>query len=164
GTGLAPAPTRVWEPVPTRGVRSMIIRLVAASALAMEIAIHADLAPDRLREVPYAGVGFVLAAVLLSLALVGVLGHRRRGCPSGRLATNSTPIPTHSATPSNTARLSGGLGQRRRPRAGRAAGRGGVHRLPDHRHPAIGKRVCIATWARCRPLASSRGTVSLGCW
>jgi len=57
----------------------MIIRLVAASALAMEIAIHADLAPDHLREVPYVGVGFVLAAVLLSLALFGVLADRPRG-------------------------------------------------------------------------------------
>jgi hypothetical protein len=47
--------------------------------LAVEIAIHADLAPDHLREIPYIGVGFVLASLLLTLALLGVLADRRVG-------------------------------------------------------------------------------------
>lgn len=47
--------------------------------LAAEIAIHVKLAPDHLREIPYIGAGFVLASVLLAVAVVGVLLDRRAG-------------------------------------------------------------------------------------
>jgi hypothetical protein len=57
----------------------VIIRFVAATMLAIEVAIHAALAPDHLREIPYIGAGFVLASVLLALALLGVLADRRVG-------------------------------------------------------------------------------------
>ena len=57
----------------------MIIRFVAATMLAAEIAIHVDLAPDHLHEIPYIGAGFILASVLLTLALLGVLADRRAG-------------------------------------------------------------------------------------
>jgi hypothetical protein len=63
----------------------VIIRLVAATMLAAEIVIHADLAPDHLREIPYIGVGFVLACVLLMLAVVGVLADRAAGWLLGAL-------------------------------------------------------------------------------
>jgi hypothetical protein len=57
----------------------VMIRFAAASALAVEIAIHVDLAPDHLHEIPYVGAGFVLASALLVLALVGVLRDARVG-------------------------------------------------------------------------------------
>ncbi|MDT4937455.1 MAG: hypothetical protein QOG80_1126 [Pseudonocardiales bacterium] len=49
------------------------VRFSAASILAVEIAIHVALAPAHLREVPYIGAGFVLASVLLAVALIGVV-------------------------------------------------------------------------------------------
>jgi hypothetical protein len=49
------------------------LRLTAATMLVAEIAIHAYLAPAHLREVPYIGVLFVVASVLLAVSLAGVL-------------------------------------------------------------------------------------------
>lgn len=43
-----------------------LVRLTAIAMLLIEIVIHARLAPDHLAEVPYIGVGFVVAAVLLA--------------------------------------------------------------------------------------------------
>jgi hypothetical protein len=63
----------------------VIIRFVAATMLAAEIVIHADLAPDHLREIPYIGAGFVIACVLLTLALIGVLADRKAGWLLGAL-------------------------------------------------------------------------------
>jgi hypothetical protein len=40
-------------------------RVTAGAAVALEIALHAALAPDHLREMPYIGVLFVLSVVLL---------------------------------------------------------------------------------------------------
>jgi hypothetical protein len=54
------------------------IRLVAGAALIVEIAIHAYLAPDHLEEIPYIGVGFVVAAALGTAVLVGVVFAPRR--------------------------------------------------------------------------------------
>jgi hypothetical protein len=60
-----------------------MIRLVAVVMLAIEIAIHVDLAPDHLHEIPYIGVGFVLSAVLLTVAVVGLLRDARWGWTLG---------------------------------------------------------------------------------
>jgi hypothetical protein len=57
----------------------MFIRYTAALMLAIEIVIHVDLAPDHLEEVPYIGVGFVVASVLCALAVVLVLAEHRAG-------------------------------------------------------------------------------------
>jgi hypothetical protein len=56
-----------------------MIRSVAALMLAVEIAIHVYLTPDHLEEMPYIGVGFVVASVLCAVALVLVLLDRRAG-------------------------------------------------------------------------------------
>jgi hypothetical protein len=57
----------------------MLLRSVAALALAAEVAIHVYLAPDHLEEVPYIGVGFVVASVLCAVALLLVLADHRSG-------------------------------------------------------------------------------------
>jgi len=57
----------------------MFVRFAAALMLAVEIAIHVYLAPDHLEEVPYIGVGFVVASVLCAIALVLVLLDRPAG-------------------------------------------------------------------------------------
>jgi hypothetical protein len=57
----------------------MFIRLTAALMLAAEVAIHVYLAPDHLEEMPYIGVGFVVASVLCAVALVLVLLDRPTG-------------------------------------------------------------------------------------
>lgn len=57
----------------------MPVRLVAALMLAAEIAIHLYLTPEHLEEMPYIGVGFVVAAALCAVALVLVLRDRRAG-------------------------------------------------------------------------------------
>jgi hypothetical protein len=59
------------------------MRHLAAAMLLAEIVIHVYLAPDHLHEVPYIGVSFVLASVLLTVALVAILVAPRR--PSGWL-------------------------------------------------------------------------------
>jgi hypothetical protein len=51
----------------------LAVRITAALALAADIAIHADLAPDHLKEVPYLGALFVELSVLLTAVLIGVL-------------------------------------------------------------------------------------------
>lgn len=52
----------------------VLVRQVAAAAiLGLEIAIHVGLAPAHLDEVPYIGVLFVIASVLLTLALAAIL-------------------------------------------------------------------------------------------
>lgn len=82
----------------------MIIRLVAATMLAAEIVIHADLAPDHLREIPYIGVGFVLACVLLTLAVLGVLADRAAGWLLGAItATHTRPtVATTARSPGHS--------------------------------------------------------------
>jgi hypothetical protein len=62
-----------------------MIRFLAAITLAVEIAIHVKLAPDHLHEVRYIGAGFVVASVLLAVALVGVLLDSRTGWRLGVL-------------------------------------------------------------------------------
>jgi hypothetical protein len=57
----------------------MVVRFAAALMLAAEIAIHVYLAPDHLAELPYIGVGFVVASVLCAVALLLVLCERRAG-------------------------------------------------------------------------------------
>ena len=47
------------------------MRITAAAMLTIEIAIHVDLAPDHLREVPYIGASFVTASMMLALVLAG---------------------------------------------------------------------------------------------
>jgi hypothetical protein len=57
-------------PVPT----PVLVRQVTAAAiLVVEIAIHVALAPAHLDEVPYIGVLFVVASVLLTVALAAIL-------------------------------------------------------------------------------------------
>jgi hypothetical protein len=56
----------------------LILRLIAATMLAVEIAIHGALAPDHLREVPYLGALFLGASVLLSVVLIGILALSRK--------------------------------------------------------------------------------------
>jgi hypothetical protein len=51
----------------------LTVRITAALALAADIAIHADLAPDHLKEVPYLGALFVELCVLLTAVLIGVI-------------------------------------------------------------------------------------------
>ena len=55
------------------GTPGTAIRSMAAVMLAVEIAVHAKLAPDHLREIPYIGAGFVIAAVLLTGVLVAIV-------------------------------------------------------------------------------------------
>ena len=57
----------------------MLFRSAAALMLAAEIAIHAYLTPDHLQEMPYIGVGFVVASLLCGAALVLVLRDRPSG-------------------------------------------------------------------------------------
>jgi hypothetical protein len=57
----------------------MFVRYAAALMLAAEIAIHVYLAPDHLEEMPYIGMGFVVASVLCAVALVLVLLDRPAG-------------------------------------------------------------------------------------
>jgi hypothetical protein len=56
--------------------RTTVLRMTAAGMLAIEIAIHAYLAPAHLEEVPYIGVLFVASSVLLTLALLAVFFER----------------------------------------------------------------------------------------
>jgi len=53
--------------------------------LAAEIVIHAYLVPDHLEEMPYIGVGFIVASVLCAVALVLVLLDRSVGWVLGTL-------------------------------------------------------------------------------
>lgn len=55
------------------GTPGTAIRSVAAVMVAVEIAVHAALAPDHLREIPYIGAGFVIAALLLTGVLAGIV-------------------------------------------------------------------------------------------
>ena len=57
------------------------MRYLAAAMLFAEIVIHVYLAPDHLAEVPYIGASFVIASVLLTVALVAILVAPRR--PAG---------------------------------------------------------------------------------
>jgi hypothetical protein len=57
----------------------MVVRSAAAVMLVIEIAIHVYLAPAHLAEMPYIGVGFVVASVLSAVALVLVLMDRPVG-------------------------------------------------------------------------------------
>jgi hypothetical protein len=57
----------------------MFVRFAAALMLAAEVAIHVYLAPDHLEEMPYIGVGFVVASVLCAVALALVLLDRPVG-------------------------------------------------------------------------------------
>jgi hypothetical protein len=56
----------------------LILRLTAATMLAVEIAIHLGLAPDHLREMPYIGALFLLASGLLCVVLIGILAAPRQ--------------------------------------------------------------------------------------
>jgi hypothetical protein len=49
------------------------MRYLAAAMLFAEIVIHVYLTPDHLREMPYIGVSFAAASVLLTIALVAIL-------------------------------------------------------------------------------------------
>jgi hypothetical protein len=49
------------------------VRLAAVGMLGAEVAIHAYLAPDHLREIPYVGALFVASCVLLTIAALGIL-------------------------------------------------------------------------------------------
>lgn len=56
------------------------VRTVALAMIVVEIAIHAYLAPDHLEEVPYIGVSFVVASVLLTgVALALIVRPANRG-------------------------------------------------------------------------------------
>jgi hypothetical protein len=56
-----------------------VTRAIALTMIATEIAIHAYLAPDHLEEVPYIGVSFVVACVLLlAVAALLVVAPRNR--------------------------------------------------------------------------------------
>ena len=57
----------------------MSVRLAAALALAVEIAIHLYLAPDHLEEMPYIGVAFLTASALAAASLVLVVVDRPAG-------------------------------------------------------------------------------------
>jgi hypothetical protein len=57
----------------------MFVRSLAALMLAAEIAIHVYLAPDHLAEMPYIGVGFIVASALCAIALLLVLLDRPAG-------------------------------------------------------------------------------------
>jgi hypothetical protein len=59
------------------------MRYLAAAMLLAEIVIHVSLAPDHLHEVPYIGVSFVVASILLTVALLALLAAPRR--PGGWL-------------------------------------------------------------------------------
>jgi hypothetical protein len=63
----------------------MFIRYAAALMLAAEIVIHVYLVPDHLEEMPYIGVGFIVASVLCAVALVLVLLDRPSGWVLGTL-------------------------------------------------------------------------------
>jgi hypothetical protein len=66
------APIRGDNTMPAR-TPALIRPASAAAILAVEIAIHAALAPAHLDEVPYIGVLFVIASVLLTVALAAIL-------------------------------------------------------------------------------------------
>lgn len=57
------------------------VRAIAAVMLVIEIATHAFLAPDHLREMPYIGWGFVTATVILTAVLIGVVVAPRQVLP-----------------------------------------------------------------------------------
>lgn len=57
------------------------VRVLAFAALAANIAIHAYLAPDHLEEMPYIGVSFVVAAILLAGLLIGLVCWPRESWP-----------------------------------------------------------------------------------
>jgi hypothetical protein len=57
----------------------MLLRSVAAVMLAAEIAIHTYLTPEHLEEMPYIGIGFVVASVLCAAALLLVMRDRPSG-------------------------------------------------------------------------------------
>ena len=59
------------------------MRYLAAAMLLAEIVVHIYLAPDHLHEVPYIGVSFVFASVLLIVALIALLAVPQR--PGGWL-------------------------------------------------------------------------------
>jgi hypothetical protein len=83
----------------------LILRLTAATMLAVEIAIHAALAPDHLREVPYIGALFLVASGLLCVVLIGILAAPRKamfwqvgaaiciGMPVGFAASRTVGLP-----------------------------------------------------------------------
>jgi hypothetical protein len=57
----------------------MLFRSAAALMLGAEIVVHTYLTPDHLEEMPYIGVGFVVASLLCVAALVLVLRDRPAG-------------------------------------------------------------------------------------
>ena len=58
---------------------SPLTRVLAIAMLVDQIVVHVHLAPDHLEEVPYIGVGFVVASALLTaVAVVLVLRPRNR--------------------------------------------------------------------------------------
>ena len=58
--------------------RDLAVRGVAIAMIVVEVVIHADLTPIALRAVPYVGVLFIVAIVLLSGAAVSLLWRRSR--------------------------------------------------------------------------------------
>jgi hypothetical protein len=63
------------------GASSLYLRLPAAAMLAVEIAIHAYLAPEHLSEIPYIGASFEAASVLLAVTVVGIAVAPRSSAP-----------------------------------------------------------------------------------
>jgi hypothetical protein len=62
----------------SRPSRFALLRWTAIIMAAVEVYIHAVLAPSHLTEKPYVGIGFVVADVLLATVLIGLLVGRLR--------------------------------------------------------------------------------------
>jgi hypothetical protein len=64
--------TAVRRPGATSAAPGTAVHALAGLALGVEIYVHVKLAPDHLHEVPYVGVGFVVASALLAAVLLAI--------------------------------------------------------------------------------------------
>ena len=79
--GAAAAAPGAARPSLPSAAPATAVRVLAAAALAANIAIHVYLAPDHLKEMPYIGVSFVIAAILLTGVLIGLVFQPRESWP-----------------------------------------------------------------------------------